>query len=337
MNFTRQCRPRPLLGLFSLFLFTFTAVFAHAKDYTRIVVFGDSLSDNGNDAHLTQAKYGIRIPGPIADYTDGRFTDGFDTAPAAQNFSGAWIEQFAATLPSRPEVKNSLDGGTNYAYGFATTGGGTSAFTFGPGDSLFVNVDNIGQQITDYLATHPKINDSTLFIVWGGANDLIQATSANDIIDGAIQQTLNVQRLLDAGATQILIPNLPPLGLVPRFNGSPLTSAPATGASALYNSWLATGIGVLQDAYHHRNIHLYQMDVFSLFYQVVGAPASFSLSNVTQSSQGNPAVDPDSYLFWDDLHPTTHGHNILAHTAAALLNVHECKQTGHTNCASVQN
>jgi phospholipase/lecithinase/hemolysin len=30
-------------------------------------------------------------------------------------------------------------------------------------------------------------------------------------------------------------------------------------------------------------------------------------------------VDPDTYLFWDDLHPTTHGHNILAVTAASIL------------------
>ena len=82
------------------------------------------------------------------------------------------MQQFAATLPSKPVIKDSLDGGTDYAYGFATTGNGTAEFTFGPSDSLFVNVNNIGQQITDYLATHPKINDKTLFVVWGGAIDV---------------------------------------------------------------------------------------------------------------------------------------------------------------------
>src|SRR6266568_7542821 len=55
----------------------------HAPEYTSIVVFGDSLSDTGNLAHLTEAKYGVRIPGPSADYTDGRATDGYDTLPAA--------------------------------------------------------------------------------------------------------------------------------------------------------------------------------------------------------------------------------------------------------------
>jgi len=37
-------------------------------------------------------------------------------------------------------------------------------------------------------------------------------------------------------------------------------------------------------------------------------------------------VDPDTFLFWDDLHPTTHGHRILAITAASIL--------ARSNCAN---
>ncbi len=40
---------------------------------------------------------------------------------------------------------------------------------------------------------------------------------------------------------------------------------------------------------------------------------------MTSSAQGAYTVDPDTYLFWDDLHPTTKGHEILAQTAASLL------------------
>ena len=39
---------------------------------------------------------------------------------------------------------------------------------------------------------------------------------------------------------------------------------------------------------------------------------------MTASSQGM-AVDPDTFLFWDDLHPTTRGHNILAQTAFGMI------------------
>ncbi len=328
-------RSRRLALVLSALLFALTTIAAHAEDYTKIVVFGDSLSDAGNVAHLTRAKYGVRIPGPIADYTDGRFTDGYDTVPAAQKYFGVWVQQLAASLPSRPKIKNSLDGGTDYAYGFATTGKGTTAFTFGQGNALSVQVNNIGQQITDYLATHPKINDDTLFIVWGGAIDLLYATSTNDVINAAIQQTLNIQRLIDAGATQFIIPNLPPLGLVPRLNGSPITSIPATQASVVFNSFLATGLSVLRDFYPHRHLKLFELNVFALFNYIVAKPSDYSLVNVTGSSLGMYMVDPDQYLFWDDLHPTTRGHRILAAHAKDLIADHRCSSRHEDDCESV--
>lgn len=313
--------PRRLLCLFSVLLFSLPAVLAHAQDYTSIVVFGDSLSDTGNDAHLTEAKYTIasRVPGPVADYTDGRFTDGTDTLPAAHNYNGVWIEQLAATLPSRPPVKNSLDGGTNYAYGLATTGNGTSPFTFGPGNTLSVDVNNIGQQITDYLATHPTINNRTLFVVWGGAIDLLHITSPSDVATAASQEIANIQRLISAGATDFIIPNLPPLGAIPRLNGSPTTSGPATQAAASFNQALAMGIAGFAGANPGKTLHIFQLDVFSLFNNVIASPSIYSLANVTGSSQLNASVNPDTYLFWDDLHPTTRGHNILATAAASLI------------------
>jgi phospholipase/lecithinase/hemolysin len=40
-------------------------------------------------------------------------------------------------------------------------------------------------------------------------------------------------------------------------------------------------------------------------------------------------VDPDTYLFWDDLHPTTHGHDIVAMTALESIEPRGCLvQTG---------
>lgn len=312
-------RPRTWLSLSMLAVFSLAAALAQVKDYSTIVVFGDSLSDAGNVAHLTDDKYGVRIPGPLADYTDGRFTDGFDTLPAAQNYFGVWIEQFAASLPSHPEIRDSLDGGTDYAYGYASTGSGTSQLAFGPSNSLTVQVENIGQQITDYLATHPKIDSHTLFVVWGGAIDVLYAASSKDVVAGAVHQVLNIQRLINAGATQFLVPNLPPLGLVPRLNGSPTTALPATAASLLFNSYLGTGIAVLRDFYPRRRLAIYQLDTFRLLRSIVAAPSAYSLTNATASAQGQFSVDPDTYLFWDDLHPTTRGHNILANGAIGLI------------------
>ncbi len=308
---------RRLSTLFAALIFLFTAVVAHAQDYTSIVVFGDSLSDTGNVAHLTQDKYGVRVPGPFADYTDGRFTDGDDTLPAAQKYFGVWIEQLAATLPAKPIITNSLDGGTNYAYGFALTGRGTTLLTLSPGVSVTVN--NMGQQITDYLATRPVISNRTLFVVWGGANDILNATSVDDVIKASIEETKGIQRLVDAGATQFMVPNLPPLGLVPRLNGSPATSIPATTASIVYNEFLEAGLTLLKDFSFGKHLRFHRLDVFSLFSKIVASPSAYSLANVTAPSQGAYVIDPDTYLFWDDLHPTTKGHEILAQSAARIL------------------
>ena len=313
-----------VLNLISALLFLLSPVLMHAQDakkkpdYKAIVIFGDSLSDTGNVAHLTEEKYGFRVPGPDADYTDGRFTDGADTVPPAQNYFGVWVEQLAASLPSKPKIEDSLDGGTDYAYGFAKTGSGTGVFTFGPSDSLSVDVNNVGEQISTYLETHPRIDDQTLFVIWGGANDVLEATSEDDVINAGFNQTLNIQRLIDAGATQFIVPNLPPLGLVPRLNGSPTTSVPATEASELYNEVLHSGLHLLRELNCHKHVNLASLDVFALFDDIVASPSSYSLVNVSASSQGID-VDPDTYLFWDGLHPTTHGHNILAVTADKVL------------------
>ena len=146
--------PNHRIGILSALLLIFTTGGANGQagpptpEFPSIVVFGDSLSDTGNDAHLTYDKYGIRAPGPVADYTDGRFTDGFDTSPAAQLYSGVWIEQLAQSIPSKPEIKNSLDGGTDYAYGFASTGIARAPRPSDRGGSLSMDVENIGQQIT---------------------------------------------------------------------------------------------------------------------------------------------------------------------------------------------
>lgn len=300
------------------------AALVHAQDVRKIVVFGDSLSDIGNVAHLTQSQYGVRIPGLAVDYADGRFTDGIYTVPAAQRYHGIWIEQLARMLPGHLKIRDSLDGGNDYAYGGATTGSGTGVLAFGAHNVDPVNVDNIGAQITSYLATNPKINDDTLFIVWGGAIDLLHLKSPIDILAAASNQSANIQRLIDAGATNLIIPNLPPLGLIPRLNGLPQFSAEATYLSSVYNQLLASGISVLRTVNASKDVNLRELDVFSLFNQVVADPDDFGFLNVTASSQFMP-VTPDYYLFWDDLHPTTAGHHVLALRALHLLDPDHCR------------
>jgi phospholipase/lecithinase/hemolysin len=295
-------------------------VVLQAQDIRHIVVFGDSLSDTGNDARLSANAYGFYFPGPLFDYTAGRFTDGYDTAPAAMNYRGVWVEQLAAMLPSRPVISNSLNGGQDYAYGFAFTGGGTTYFNFyGP---YAITIDNVDLQITHYLATNPKIDDKTLYVVWAGANDVLNATSAGDIVTAGVNQAADVERLIAAGATQLIVPNLPPLGAIPRLNATPY-AGPVTQLSELYNDTLASGLKVVRDSNTGRKLRIYPMDVFGLFNSIIAKPSSYGLTDVTDSSQAQ-AVNPDTYLFWDGLHPTTHGHHIVAATAREMIRHHQC-------------
>lgn len=314
------------LALFAipLLIFAFGTTVARAQ-YTSIVVFGDSLSDTGNDAILTGSQYPyVPVPSPLGgDYTYGRFTDGADTLPAANNYFGVWIEQLQAMLPGVPVLKPSLAGGNNYAYGFATTGGGTGVFTYGPSDEFSVNVDNVGLQISNYLATHPKITGKTLFVVWAGAINVLYANSTADVLEGALEETADIQRLIDAGATNILVPNLPPLGDTPRLNGSPTTASQANEASAAYNDTLQAGLDVLPIINFFRGVHIYEIDTYALFSDILASYPSLGLINVTSPSQDEP-VDPDLYLFWDDLHPTTRGHNLFALEALKIIAPAQC-------------
>ena len=49
--------------------------------------------------------------------------------------------------------------------------------------------------------------------------------------------------------------------------------------------------------------------------RVLGQPANYNFDNTIDPAQGSSSVNPDKYLFWDDVHPTTAGHFQLA-TAA---------------------
>ena len=102
----------------------------------------------------------------------------------------------------------------------------------------------------------------------------------------------------------------------------------------LFNSWLATGLSVIHDFYPGRHVAIFHVDTFSLFNQIVAAPGKFSLANFTTPSQGDFAVDPDTYLFWDDIHPTTRGHNILAITALKAVSSPQCDSEDMPSCAA---
>ena len=68
-------------------------------------------------------------------------------------------------------------------------------------------------------------------------------------------------------------------------------------------------------------VTLYRLDTYGLYYRMATDPSAYGFTNIFDSAQGAD-VNPDEYLFWDDIHPTTAGHYQLAVAANALLGRH---------------
>ena len=118
-----------------------------------IVSFGDSLSDTGNVAILTDGA----VP-PPAFYFDGRFSNG-----------PILLDQLGAALGSA--VDPSLGGGGNFAFGSARVA--TSPFV----PSLRAQA-NAFLNVTAATGADP----GSLYVVYGGANDVRDAIGSADPI-----------------------------------------------------------------------------------------------------------------------------------------------------------
>lgn len=266
------------------------AVSALAGPYSGLIVFGDSLSDVGN---LKQSTVLFPVSPP---YYQGRFSNG-----------PVYSELLASEL-GLGTLTHSGAGGTNYAVGGAQATGGL--------------IKSVDQQVGEFLAGG-SVDSSALFVLFGGANDLLGEQT--DVTVPVNSLLANAEELIAEGARNILVANLPLLGLTPRFNGDPQGAATMTQLTQQFNATLSAGLDLLET--NEPDAHIFRFDVEGLITNVVSDPGAFGLANVTDSAapglgptslfyNANNIVDePDTYLFWDDLHPTRVAHAMLAQYA----------------------
>ncbi|MBD2355908.1 SGNH/GDSL hydrolase family protein [Tolypothrix sp. FACHB-123] len=257
------------------------------ENINEIYVFGDSLSDTGN---IFKATNGVYPPSP--PYFQGRYSNG-----------PVWVEHLSSKLGLN-QTKN-----MNFALGGATTV--SSSLNGIPGTLA---------QVNSYTKSLPQVNPNALYILWAGANDyLFGATNTNSAIANISNA---VESLLTAGVNTILVANLPDLGKIP----ATYNTANASNLSFItnqHNLELSKSIDSLQKKLgFHKNI--IQLDTNHLYREAISYPAKFGFTNVTSSCLSNitSCKNPDQFLFWDGIHPTTAAHRILADAALkAIINL----------------
>jgi len=258
-----------------------------AGPFNQIVVFGDSLSDTGN------ANTRLGVAG--AGYFDGRFSNG-----------PLWVEYLATELQLAPPVANlESSTGRNYAFGGARTDGSGLI-------SFFIN--DINEQVPDYLNNDGGPSGDELIVVWGGANDFLDGeTNVSVPVDNLAN---DITALHAAGGRNFMVVNLPLLGQTPRFVGTPDQTV-FDGLSLGFNNQLGFALDSLEATL--TGIEFFRVDAAALIGAATQDPGSFGFTNVTDEAMGLVGIDPDEYLFWDDVHPTTAAHNLLADSAAGAI------------------
>src|SRR5699024_8862922 len=101
--------------------------------------------------------------------------------------------------------------------------------------------------------------------------------------------------------------------------------AQVSDLTRMFNAALASR---LQDAAKEKDFDLTLVDTFTRVNQAAADPQAFGFSNVTDpcwtGTLGDPlsgiiCSHPEDYLFWDDVHPTWRGHQLMAELALATL------------------
>jgi outer membrane lipase/esterase len=283
----------------------------HAGLFDNMVVFGDSLSDDGNIT-LSQGL-------PIFRWTTNPGQTGLED-----------VADFFGT-PMTP----ALAGGTDFAFG------GAGIVNNSPG--VPASVPTLPTQLGMYLqATGGKADPNSLYAVWGGANDifynayvasqggLTPAQVQANLITAADTELGMIQQLGQAGARYVMVVNLPNIGITPAAAAQgPAAAAQLTGMSLTFNNALNAGLA-------NAGVNIIPVNAFAFLNEVVANPSAYGFTNVTTPACSSsalaclPAGTPgatstyqpgteSTYLFADGVHPTTAAHAMLAQYAESIV------------------
>ena len=285
--------------------------------YQKLYVFGDSLSDNGNDFILTsRLGYVPAIPPsvtPYATYYQGRFSNG----PVAVEYLWSVLNlgNAAQLKPSLGVTNIHEEIAVNFAYGGADSG---NVQNNTPGG---FSVPGVELQVNNFIRAYGNpVPTNALYVIWTGANDYLdEGTPSDTAIINNIRQS--IQTLYSAGARNFLVPNLPDLGSLPSISDPnlgypPGTSTALTSLTLQHNADLSSALQSIRS--QSPGIKLIYVDIFTLVKQLgkylktgMGPGGDCLYTNPDLCT--NVSYIAPNYMYWDVEHPTTDVHHLIAH------------------------
>lgn len=285
----------------------------------RSIVLGDSLSDPGNAAANDEDF-------PIIVYPNGQFTNG-----------DVWATQ----------VGSGFNSGLNFAFGGATAL-----------PSLGTGVPDLADQVDSFLGSDADTPGDANVAIWIGGNDLLGALEGAGLISGVrdpknigvtsgsaiadldgLSSTLfetadNVVRIISEQVERLdsqtnVDPRFILFGL-PELGKTPLVRELGPGIAALMNQVTryfneelrlsAEALGTIE------KIPTTFFDVNAEFEEILADPSAFGIDNTTEACivvapvgclEGNP--DPNTFAFYDPIHPSERVHSVLAEEYESLV------------------
>lgn len=304
--------------------------------FSRIVVFGDSLSDSGNLFALGPS-LGLDAPGEPGNNWSMNTAEELITLVPGQAYVSrrlsngpTWVELLGTALRRSANVKPVFADPTDFhRFNFAVAGAtAANPRGFAPGTPLF-----LGGQVDVFLARAAVTGTTsdTLYVIAIGGNDI---RAIQDVGPGILDQALAgveqaIRRLNAVGGTRFLIWNIPDVGATPAFqrlqNGVPQLGFPGIPGIAATTTFLVAGYNALLEARLQSlstelGVDFIQFDAFQELTDVRQHPRRYGLRNAEdpciQVFPFFPApgtcAQPDRHLFWDGIHPTRAGHAIIA-------------------------
>lgn len=232
----------------------------------KIIVFGDSLSDNGNDYNTTQPLQSLllAIPAIHSSFPTGIVPSTYHEPYYNGRFSNGplWVEQLAHLF----DIMNTRNHRANhfrfidFAYGGALAHGTTLVNSFFPTPLYW--------QVAAYVSHQPAYSDKdkTLAILLIGANDYLDNTQPSfdpKAVTPVINAQLNaIKKLYHNGIQHFFIAGIPRLDITPlaKVRGKNYISKEKAFVDA-NNSQLKAAILALQNNTAFKNIQLTFVDL----------------------------------------------------------------------------